>query len=109
MRREKSKKLSWMICTLGWLAAIISFSFLPDVIPTNFSDGVPGNFSYKSSIFLWPLGQSVIILLGAAKKMLPGQLEELITDEQYNRVIFGIVLFVFFIELLIVYVVFSKV
>lgn len=38
------------------LAAIISFSFLPDVIPTNFSDGVPGNFSDKSSIFLWPLG-----------------------------------------------------
>ncbi len=52
MKKEISKKLSWIICGLGWLTAIISIFFLPDTIPTHFSGGVPGNFSNKVSIFL---------------------------------------------------------
>lgn len=52
MKKEISKKLSWIICGLGWLTAIISIFFLPDIIPMHFSDGVPGNFSNKVSIFL---------------------------------------------------------
>lgn len=107
MKIQNSKKMAWFICVLGWMVAIISFSFLPDIIPTNFSDGIPGNYSNRLSIFLWPIGQGIVILLGENKKMLPRQLEELITDTQYNWVIFGIVLFIFVIELLIVYVTFS--
>lgn len=42
-------------------------------------------------------------------KMLPEQLEKLLSDIQYNWAIFGMVFFVFLIELLIVYVVFAAV
>lgn len=42
-------------------------------------------------------------------KMLPNQLEKLLSDTQYNWAIFGMVLFVFLIELLIVYVIFTAV
>lgn len=107
MKKEISKKLSWIICGLGWLTAIISIFFLPDIIPMHFSDGVPGNFSNKVSIFLWPLVQLIVILLGSNREMLPGQLEELLNDTQYNWAIFGMVLFVFLIELLIIYAVFA--
>ena len=88
---------------------IISIFFLPDTIPTHFSDGAPGNYSSKFSIFLWPLIQMIIIFLGENRKMLPSQLEKLLSETQYNWAIFGMVLFVFFIELLIVYVVFAAV
>lgn len=109
MKTQISKKLSWIICGLGWMMAIISIFFLPDTIPTHFSDGVPGNYSSKFSIFLWPVVQMIIIFLGENRKMLPAQLEKLLSDTQYNWAIFGMVLFVFLIELLIVYVVFAAV
>lgn len=89
--------------------AIISILFLPDTIPTHFSEGIPGNYSNKFSIFLWPLIQMIIIVIGGNRKMLPNQLEKLLSDIQYNWAIFGMVLFVFLIELLIVYVIFATV
>lgn len=109
MKKQISKKLTWIICGLGWLTAVISIFFLPDTIPMHFSDGVPGNYSSKFSIFLWPLVQMIVIFLGENRKMLPSRLEELLSDTQYNWAIFGMVLFVFLIELLIVYVVFAAV
>ena len=51
----------------------------------------------------------IIIFLGENRKMLPNQLEKLLSETQYNWSIFGMVLFVFLIELLIVYVVFAAV
>lgn len=63
MKIQISKKLSWIICGLGWMMAIISIFFLPDMIPTHFSDGVPGNYSSIFSIFLWPLIQMIILLI----------------------------------------------
>lgn len=104
MKMKNSIKLSWIVCGLGWVIAIISLAFLPDAIPTKFSDGVPGNFSDKYSIFLWPLIQVIVMLLGTNKNMLPRQLGELLTDRQYNWAVFGMILFVFLIELLIIYV-----
>ena len=109
MKPKISKKLTWIICGLGWMMAIISIFFLPDTIPTHFSDGVPGNYSSKFSIFLWPLIQMIIIVFVKNRKMLPNQLEKLLSDTQYNWAIFGMVLFVFLIELLIVYVIFTAV
>ena len=44
------------------------------------------------------------MLLGTNKNMLPRQLGELLTDRQYNWAVFGMILFVFLIELLIIYV-----
>lgn len=32
MKIQISKKLSWIICGLGWMMAIISIFFLPDTI-----------------------------------------------------------------------------
>lgn len=109
MKTQISKKLFWIICGLGWMMAIISIFFLPDTIPTHFTEGVPDNYSSKFSIFLWPVIQMIIIFLGENRKMLPDQLEKLLSDTQYNWAIFGMVLFVFLIELLIVYAVFATV
>lgn len=75
MKMQNSIKLSWIVCGLGWVIAIISLAFLPDAIPTKFSDGVPGNFSDKYSIFLWPLIQVIVMLLGANKTCCPGSWE----------------------------------
>ena len=56
MKLQISKKLSYTICILGWLAAAVSIAFLPDSIPISFTDGVPSKFSGSFSIFMWPLG-----------------------------------------------------
>lgn len=102
MKIHIGKKLSWIICGISWLTAVASIFFLPDKIPAHFSDGVPGNYLDESSIFLWPMIQMIIMLLGENRKMLPRQLNELLSEDQHNWAIFGLILFVFLLELLIV-------
>ena len=104
MKLQISKKLSYTICILGWLAAAVSIAFLPDSIPISFTDGVPSKFSGSFSIFMWPLVQTIVVLLGENKKMLPEQIKNVFSESQYNWAVFGMILFVFLIELLIIYV-----
>ena len=58
-----SRKLTWVICGIGCLLALISIFFLPDVIPVHFSKGVPDAYGEKIQIFIFPLLQLLIAFL----------------------------------------------
>lgn len=103
MKLQISKKLSYTICILGWLAAAVSIAFLPDSIPISFTDGVPSKFSGSFSIFMWPLVQTIVVLLGENKKMLPEQIKNVFSESQYNWAVFGMNCFVLVIEMLVIY------
>ena len=48
-----SRKLTWGICIAGIAIAIISFFFLPEIIPVHFAgNGVADDFGNKIEIFL---------------------------------------------------------
>ena len=47
-----SRKLTWGICIAGIAIAIISFFFLPEIIPVHFAgNGVADDFGNKIEIF----------------------------------------------------------
>lgn len=47
-----SRKLTWGICIVGIAIAIISFFFLPEIIPVHFAgNGVADDFGNKIEIF----------------------------------------------------------
>ena len=51
-----SRKLTWGICIVGIAIAIISFFFLPEIIPVHFAgNGVADDFGNKTEIFLMPI------------------------------------------------------
>ena len=51
-----SRKLTWGICIAGIAIAIISFFFLPEIIPVHFAgDGAADDFGNKIEIFLMPI------------------------------------------------------
>lgn len=97
------RKVMVILCVLGWLAAIISFPYLPDVIPVQFGNGQPSAFSGKISVFLWPILQMAIAYFGARRTMLPNQLKEILNDSQYDWTICGILVFGLFLELVIIW------
>ena len=48
-----SRKLTWGICIAGIAIAIISFFFLPEIIPVHFAgNGVADDFGNKIEIFM---------------------------------------------------------
>ena len=48
-----SRKLTWGICIVGIAIAIISFFFLPEIIPVHFAgNGVADDFGNKIEIFM---------------------------------------------------------
>ena len=108
MRKRTYKLLSWIIVFAGFGIAILCFPCLPDRIPMHFSSGVPDNFSPKSAIFLWPLVQLFVFMLGNLKAILPGELRTLLTDSQYRWGILGILLFILVLEILILTVSFHS-
>lgn len=58
-----SRKLTWIICVIGVLFAVISIFFLPSIIPMHFSNGVADGFGDKIEIFLFPVLLLVITVL----------------------------------------------
>ena len=61
-----SRKLTWGICIAGIAIAIISFFFLPEIIPVHFAgNGVADDFGNKIEIFLIEAGD----LLDSVKKI----------------------------------------
>lgn len=39
-----SQKLTWTICSIGILLAVISVFFLPQIIPVHFANGIADDF-----------------------------------------------------------------
>ena len=44
MKLVGSRKLTWGICSIGVLLAIVSVFFLPQIIPVHFANGIADDF-----------------------------------------------------------------
>ena len=56
MNGISGRKLTWGICIAGIAIAIISFFFLPEIIPVHFAgNGAADDFGNKVEIFLMPI------------------------------------------------------
>lgn len=63
-----SRKLTWGICIVGIAIAIISFFFLPEIIPVHFAgNGVADDFGNKIEIFLMPILLLTVTILSDVK------------------------------------------
>lgn len=51
MKLVGSRKLTWGICSIGVLLAIVSVFFLPQIIPVHFANGIADDFGNKVEIF----------------------------------------------------------
>ena len=90
-----SRKLTWGICAVSILLAVISVFFLPQMIPVHFANGTANDFGTKFSILLFPFLSLVITLLTHSKLFL--------NDIQYNLMIDGVLALVLAVEVYIVY------
>lgn len=69
MNGISSRKLTWGICIAGITIAIISFFFLPEIIPVHFAgDGAADDFGNKIEIFLMPILLLAVTILSGKKK-----------------------------------------
>lgn len=100
-----SRKLTWIICGIGCLLALISIFFLPDVIPVHFSKGVPDAYGEKIQIFIFPLLQLLIAFLTGREsiKYYLTHSKTPLTDAQFNWITDGVLLFVMFAEGWVIY------
>ena len=65
-----SRKLTWGICIVGIAIAIISFFFLPEIIPVHFAgNGVADDFGNKTEIFLMPILLLAVTILSGIKSI----------------------------------------
>ena len=65
-----SRKLTWGICIAGITIAIISFFFLPEIIPVHFAgNGVADDFGNKIEIFLMPILLLAVTILSGIKSV----------------------------------------
>lgn len=110
MRLLNSRKLSWSICGIGCLLAIIASFFLPDIIPTHFTGGVADDFSSKSDIFFYPLLQIIVVFLSGRRKIKDclTHSKTFFTDIQYNWMVSGLTLFVLLVEIWLICVSLSR-
>ena len=91
-----SRKLTWGICIVGIAIAIISFFFLPEIIPVHFAgNGVADDFGNKIEIFLMPILLLAVTILSGIKTWL--------TVGQYNLMIDCILGIILIAEIFMIY------
>lgn len=100
-----NNRKAWLLCIIGFVAAFVSFWFLPERIPFHFSGGGADGFAGKIWIFLFPAIEIFIALLGSADgfrewcmKQRPRSLE------QFYIMIFLLVGVFLAVELVIIFV-----
>ena len=52
MKLVGSRKLTWGICSIGVLLAIVSVFFLPQIIPIHFANGIADDFGNIKRFFI---------------------------------------------------------
>ena len=85
-----SRKLTWGICIVGIAIAIISFFFLPEIIPVHFAgNGAADDFGNKMEIFLMPILLLTVTILSGIKsvKYVLMHSKTWLTVGQYNLMI----------------------
>ena len=99
------RKLTWGICAVSILLAVISVFFLPQMIPVHFANGTANDFGTKFSILLFPFLSLVITLLTGIEgvKYTLTHSKLFLNDIQYNLMIDGVLALVLAVEVYIVY------
>lgn len=69
MKFVGSRKLTWGICSIGILLALVGVFFLPQIIPMHFANGIPDGFGNKIEIFLFPILLLMITILTGKEKI----------------------------------------
>ena len=105
MKFVGSRKLTWGICSLGILLALIGVFFLPQIIPMHFANGIPDGFGNKIEIFLFPILLLIITILTGKEKIkyILTHSKVFLTDTQYNLMTDGVLGFVLIAEIYIIY------
>ena len=101
MKLVGSRKLTWGICSIGILLAIVSVFFLPQIIPVHFANG----FGNKMEVFLFPILLFIITLLTGKEKIkyFLTHSKTFLTDVQYNLMIDGVLGIVLIAEIYVIY------
>lgn len=106
MKLIGSRKVTWGICGIGILLAVISQFFLPQMIPVHFTNAIADDFGNKVEIFLFPVLSLIITLLSGKEnvKYILTHSKTFLTDTQYNLMIDGVLAIILFTEIYIIYV-----
>lgn len=110
MKFINTRKFTWVLCGIGFLFAFIGIIFLPDIIPVHFSaNGIADDYGGKIQIFLFPVLQIIIAFLTGREKIKYCLTHSKIplTDTQFNWMIDGVILFIMFAEIEIIYAPFA--
>ena len=105
MKFVGSRKLTWGICSLGILLALIGVFFLPQIIPMHFANGIADDSGNKIEIFLFPILLLIITILTGKEKIkyILTHSKIFLTDTQYNLMTDGILGFVLIAEIYVIY------
>lgn len=105
MKYFGSRKLTWVICIIGILIALVSFFFLPQIIPVHFANGVADDFGNRIEIFLFPVLLLIITVLTGKEKIkyFLTHSKSFWTDIQYNLIIDGVLGIVLIAEIYVIY------
>ena len=103
-----SRKLTWGICIVGIAIAIISFFFLPKIIPRSLccpGNGVADDFGNKIEIFLMPILLLTVTILSGIKsvKYVLMHSKTWLTVGQYNLMIDCILGIILIAEIFMIY------
>lgn len=100
-----SRKLTWTICSIGILLAVISVFFLPQIIPVHFANGIADDFGSKLEIFLFPALSLFITILSRTEKIkyFLTHSKTFLTDVSYNLMIDGVLGIITVTEIYIIY------
>lgn len=100
-----SRKLTWIICGIGILLAVVSVFFLPEIIPVHFANGIADDFGNRVEIFLFPILLLVITLLTGKEniKYFLTHSKSFLTDIQYNLMIDGVLGIILIVEVYVIY------
>lgn len=100
-----SRKLTWGICGIGALLAVVGIFFLPQIIPVHFSNGIADDFGNKIEIFLFPALLLIITILSGNEKIkyLLTHSKTFWTDIQYNLMIDGVLGIILITEIYVIY------
>ena len=101
-----SRKLTWGICIVGIAIAIISFFFLPEIIPVHFAgDGAADDFGNKIEIFLMPILLLTVTILSGIKsvKYVLMHSKTWLTVGQYNMMIDCVLGIILIAEIFMIY------
>lgn len=102
--KENYQKL-WVIACTSLIIAVCTFAFLPKTIPMHFSGGIADEYMNKLWIFLFPLLEFLLILIGRIK---PFQYwcmncKTIVkTEKQYYAILFCVIVLMAILEVIII-------